>query len=266
MRSTPYRNVIVFGESGVGKSSVINMVVGQDVAATSSDAMGCTFGSYAYAVEISGSNFQLFDTAGLNEATTVKPKDALTNLYKLVQSLRDGVSLLVYVVRGPRVKEFTVKNYKLFYDIFCQKSVPIVLVVTGLELEASMDEWWDRNARVFSQHGMQFSGQACITATKGKERKGVFMFEDEYEESRMKVADLILKNSRATPWKMDPTMWLTVVVKKMWNSFATMFNWPLATYSRSLYQALIQIGGFSEKEARDMSNRIVEGLQEGLQK
>ncbi len=41
-------NVIIFGETGVGKSSLINMIAGTPSAAISSSAIGCTFESVGY--------------------------------------------------------------------------------------------------------------------------------------------------------------------------------------------------------------------------
>lgn len=62
-------NVIVFGECGAGKSSVVNMLAGYDAADTSSKVTSCTLTSDCYCVKIRGSSFYLHDTAGLNEGT-----------------------------------------------------------------------------------------------------------------------------------------------------------------------------------------------------
>ncbi|KAG1831901.1 hypothetical protein DFJ58DRAFT_243829 [Suillus subalutaceus] len=46
-----------------------------------------------------------------------------------------------------------------------KESVPIVLVVTGLEdQEPEMEEWWRNNEKSISDLGMNFAGHACITA------------------------------------------------------------------------------------------------------
>ncbi|KIK47960.1 hypothetical protein CY34DRAFT_104280 [Suillus luteus UH-Slu-Lm8-n1] len=63
------KTVVIFGETGSGKSSVINVIAQKQVAATSNDALGCTSEPKRYPVEISGQKFVLFDTAGLNEGT-----------------------------------------------------------------------------------------------------------------------------------------------------------------------------------------------------
>jgi predicted GTPase len=45
-------NIIVFGETGVGKSSIINMLQGGEVAPTSNSAYGCTSESSQHEVTL----------------------------------------------------------------------------------------------------------------------------------------------------------------------------------------------------------------------
>ena len=127
----------------------------------------------------------MFDTVGLGEGRsgTISAPKAVEALYQLMRGLDDGVSLLVYVVRGPRFSDTIRKNYELFRDIFCQKKVPAGLVITGLEHEEDMDGWWKRNEMAYSEEVMTFAGVACVTAITGKHD----MFAQEFEESREKV-------------------------------------------------------------------------------
>jgi hypothetical protein len=103
----------------------------------------------------------------LGQVPTVSPTNAVINVYKLICSLEDGVNLLVYCVHGPRIKESTVNNHKMFYSVFCKKKVPIVIVIviTGLENEDNMDAWWNENELAFMKHNMHFSDHLCGTAT-----------------------------------------------------------------------------------------------------
>lgn len=48
-------NIIIFGETGTGKSSVINMLDGRLIADVSSGASGCTFHSSPYEVKLKSS-------------------------------------------------------------------------------------------------------------------------------------------------------------------------------------------------------------------
>jgi len=249
------RNVVVFGETGAGKSSVINMIAGEEVAKTSGDAKGCTFQSTPYTVCLDGARIKVWDTAGLNEGDkgTVAAKDAIISLYSLLKGLEDGISLLVYCVRGPRVRDTTVRNYTMFHDGLCDQKVPIVLVVTGLEQEDPMDEWWDRNRDVFLEQKMLFAGQACTTATRGKRKSGLYMFEREYEESKKKVQKLVKRHS-GKPWKMQTARWLTSVIMKTANWLAGVFKVQPFVLRRTLYELLMEYGGFSAKEAKKYAN------------
>jgi len=224
-------NVIVFGETGSGKSSLINMVVGTNVAETSSKAKGCTFESTPYKVTIHGTAYKLFDTAGLNEweGGKVSAKDAVVNLYKLIRDLDDGVSLLVYCVRGP-----------------------IVVAVTGLENEEpTMDSWWAENRETFADAGMTFSEHACITATKGRGD----VFKEEYRESAEKMKKIIKAGSRNQAWRMERKSWLVKAIGSVWNFFAKAFDLPQFGLSKVLSLAL-QMVGVPRNEADDIANRV----------
>jgi hypothetical protein len=58
------RNVVVCGETGAGKSSLINLIAGRVVAETSPDAPPCTTIHPSYDVMIEGQSFRLWDTEG----------------------------------------------------------------------------------------------------------------------------------------------------------------------------------------------------------
>jgi predicted GTPase len=111
MANNTVHNIILFGESGAGKSSLVNMIVGRNTAKVSSDASGCTFKSEPHNALIDGSFFVVHDTAGLNESDQgrVPHWKAIRELYTLIRQL-DGVSLLIYCMRG-RVKENAKANW-----------------------------------------------------------------------------------------------------------------------------------------------------------
>lgn len=259
VETTAARNVIIFGETGVGKSSIVNMLPGGDEAAVNGDAKGVTFRHERYVKDIGGCLLNIFDTVGLNEgaAGTVSAPKAIEGLYRLMRGLDNGVSLLVYVVRGPRLKNSARKNYEMFYEIFCEKKVPIVLVITGLEHEDDMDEWWKRNEAAFSEEGMRFCGAACITATKGKRDS----FEEEFEDSRVKVEKLILNHCTEMPW-LPPAgkgaSWFGRFVVKNRNVLAKIFHLKVQVFATSIYQALRSCG-IDDAQARELANKIYLG-------
>jgi hypothetical protein len=219
---SPDFNVIVFGESGAGKSSVINMLHGDLLAEVSDGATGVTFENQSYMKDIGGRCFRVFDTVGLNEGShgTVKPQDAVEKLWKLINKLGDGVHLLVLVMRGPRVTQTFERNYKLFFEIFCQRKVPIAIIITGLEGRADMDSWWVANKKSFDKHFMKFCDHACITSTKGALIHGEHCYQQRYDKSKLKVEHLIV-NSCGQPWKLDPIPWFLTIIDKIIGVFET---------------------------------------------
>ncbi|KAE9393155.1 hypothetical protein BT96DRAFT_999694 [Gymnopus androsaceus JB14] len=249
--STPARNIIIFGSTGCGKSSVINMLRGEDIAPVSSGARGCTFESKAYRVTIDGEEYQVHDTTGLDEgdAGRVSSKDAILKLYQLLRNLQDGVALLVYCMRGPRLTGAIQRNYSTFYDGFFRKEVPIVVVVTGLEdVEPMMESWWtdgDEPGRIaFAKYNMHFDGHACITASRGKRNRN----QEEYEESKEVLRQLIAdKHQKGQPWKMETMPWFISVLK--WLGFFVPFGWI-----RNLYGILKQF--LPESDAKEIAAQV----------
>ncbi|KIJ67965.1 hypothetical protein HYDPIDRAFT_107510 [Hydnomerulius pinastri MD-312] len=212
------RNIVIFGETGAGKSSVVNLLAGEDVAKVASTTKGVTFACASYPVVISGSLYDIFDTAGLNEGDpkTMNRANALCQLYQLMISLKGGISLLVFCMRAPRIKDSYVQNWKLFHNIICGENVPIVIVVTGLENECPMDDWWVNSRDNFTHYGMKAVGHACITATKGKQIRGYHVFEDEYAESKRKVQQLIATCALRKAWVVPQIQWFVETGVMCW--------------------------------------------------
>jgi GTP-binding protein EngB required for normal cell division len=246
-------NVILFGESGAGKSSIINMLVGDQDAVVSDQATGVTFSISSYRKTINGSSFTIFDTIGLNEGSrgTVKARDAVRRLYNLICRLDDGVNLLVYVMQQPRIKQTAELNYKLFYEIFCQTKVPIGIAITGLEHRDNMDEWWEENKSSFQKYGMKFAGHACITTIKGRSKNGEYCYQKEYDESKQAVENLIAGLCQM-PWKMERGMWFREVL----DGVLGIFELKLDDRRNQLARALQKYGGMSRMAARAEAKKI----------
>ena len=219
----PIPNVVLFGETGSGKSSIINMISESQVAAVSSGVRGCTFHSARYTVKVHGQPFNVYDTAGLDEGDsisgTVPTNEAVVQLFRLLKSLDTGVNLLVFCMRGPRIKDTAHKNWRLFHEIVCRRRVPIVLAITGLEQEEVMDEWWIQNRGAFQRYGMFPQGVACITATRGRRLGsdgGGYRLDEEYEESKRKMWGMLRAHCLQVPWRVKPVEWFSTVVDVWW--------------------------------------------------
>ena len=183
------------------------MLAGELRATESNSPNGCT--SSNNSIEISkvwsdGSKttYTFWDTPGLNEGElgSVPAQAAMASLCNLLRE--HSVNLIIYCVRGSRFTDIVRVNYDLFYDIVCEKKVPIVLVVTGLELEGNTDDWWQRNKKTIKQMGMAraFDGYACVTTTKGRGD----IYRGEYALSASKVWKLVKECCRPVPWTVEP--------------------------------------------------------------
>ncbi|KIJ09098.1 hypothetical protein PAXINDRAFT_31737, partial [Paxillus involutus ATCC 200175] len=62
--------------------------------------------------------------------------------------------------------EATIDNvaFKLWDTCGLSSETPVVIVVTNLERENNMDDWWEKNKSSLQRLGMEFDGHACITA------------------------------------------------------------------------------------------------------
>ncbi|KAJ3509538.1 hypothetical protein NLJ89_g5170 [Agrocybe chaxingu] len=213
IRSAAIPNIIVFGETGTGKSSLVNMLAGRQAAVTSNGAKGGTFSSKPHDIILRGRQYRVWDTAGMNEGElgSVPAAAALQNLRTLVGTMTEGVNLLVYCVRGSRFRNILRYNYEVFYNIICQGEVPIVIFVTGLEHESPMHGWWDANHDEFDKYGLQFNAHACGTTTKGKDGD----FAEEFEDTRKKVEEMIVENCPQVAWGGGCEQWWENIIRSM---------------------------------------------------
>lgn len=256
-------NVVIFGESGVGKSSIINMLFDKDIADTSDAAIGCTFETKLYKGTRDGYSFNIYDTAGLNESDKgrVKPDQAVGNLMKLVRHLEEGIHLLIMCMKKGRINNAIANNYQLFYDGIFGKNVPILLVVTHCELDDPIDSWKQKNKSLLrSTFKMDFSDIICVTTlNKGKH---AVKFQEEYKASREELGRLIVKHSLKKPWVIENFVdFIMVMMKRVWNLIAAYFNFPKLPLNNIIY-SIFQKLGFGDKEATEKANKLVDELKE----
>ena len=195
----------------MGKSSLINLIAGRKVSETSSGALGCTLQYTRHLLSLGNRQFAIWDTAGLDEGTqgTVPAEKAEAYLKQLLHELAksEGVDLLVYCVRGTRVRSALLTNYHIFYSAICRKKVPIAIVITGLEnQEGNMETWWYANRPQFSLLKMFFDGHACVTTLESSNENAIL--KERREVSRVAVVNMIITTCRAQQWKPPERTWI----------------------------------------------------------
>ncbi|KAG1721514.1 kinase-like domain-containing protein [Suillus lakei] len=163
-------NVLLFGETGVGKSAIINLIMGRDVAQTSLWAETCTLQHTSHEVRLKDRTFKLWEVSSiepLRSSSNFLAKWLLKKPHKLFKD--DGVYLLLYCIRGSRAQRALVKDYKIFTkevrSTVGPGRVSVAAVVTALEdYPTNMDNWWAKNKDNLERLGMQFSAHVCITS------------------------------------------------------------------------------------------------------
>ncbi|KAG6331553.1 hypothetical protein ID866_7538 [Astraeus odoratus] len=205
-------NIILFGETGVGKSSVVNLIAGRTVAEVSPDVEGCTMQSKEYRFDVDSTRVSIWDTVGLEEpemgVNGYLP--AIEKAWQLIRRLREvgGVDLLLFCIRGNRVTMTTQSNYRLFYEVLCGQQVPIALVITHLEREVNMEDWWTRNKKSIEKYGIKCAGHACVTGipdNRGPDGK--------YGRSKKAIRDLLRQHDGTGRYTMPEGDWLAKLIK-----------------------------------------------------
>lgn len=127
-------NVLVVGQTGCGKSSVVNILAGESWAPTSDDLNHCTKHWTEYTIPVDGRSFHVFDTIGFLEPglDTEEYTDAIADTYLATDALRKrgGIDLLLYCVRDEEIEKMK-GHYRLLHEVFCGEDVPVALVVTN---------------------------------------------------------------------------------------------------------------------------------------
>jgi GTPase SAR1 family protein len=184
--------ILVFGTSGVGKTSMINELTGTQNP-TSNGATGCT----SVKCTRYGRQYEFIDTAGLNESQfgTVKIQDAVCELVNLLTKSICGFNLLIFVNKS---SYHDADNYNLFVKTITRNQIPVIGVVTGLEDEPNMQNWVEVKEHKFREHGMIFDAMVgtCFGNSNGILKN---VFNELRPKSKQNVWDAICKHAKDQP-------------------------------------------------------------------
>lgn len=165
-------HAILFGESGVGKSSIVNLVVGDSVAEVSSGINSCTLKYRSYKINTGMHQFLVWDTVGFNgtEIGHDVCGQAIENAVRLIHDIhkQGGVDLLVFCKKYGRLSASELNNFRLFQEFLCEGQIPVAFIITHLEFQNPMEKWWEVNGegllRACNLKTGAVAGHACITS------------------------------------------------------------------------------------------------------
>lgn len=159
-------NVLLFGETGVDKSSIIKLIVGKNISEAAPDASYSMLKRTAE-VTLGERRFGLWDVSSSPALMGIFRPFAKWRLRASYKKLhRDGgAPLLLYCMKGTSAPTAS-REYQDFTDIVGSTScVSIAAVVNGLEESlTNMDDWWTKYVGDLKLLGMQFSNHVCITS------------------------------------------------------------------------------------------------------
>ncbi|KAG2151277.1 uncharacterized protein EDB93DRAFT_310004 [Suillus bovinus] len=258
MASGSRKNIVLFGQGGAGKSSLVNLMAGNNVARTSIDVKRCTLKWEKYPVAFDGGHYNIFDTIGLEEPQLGVSQylDAVENAHSLIQTLdsQGGIDLLMFCMRAGRLTATLLNNYRLFNEFLCEKKVPIVIVITYLENEeGEMDEWWKRNKETFRDQGFHVAGHACITAIRGS-------CPERHAQSRTTIHELVKESTadgQRQAWKGGDNLFVSLMQKLR----ELLLGKPRS--KKEIASRLTKRCGLSLDVAKQLADRIKKDVAEG---
>lgn len=265
------RNIIIFGESGVGKSAVINQIYDEPLVKSSSQAVGCTKNSVQVSRRLKSHPnllLNLYDTVGLSESAegSVSTASALVQLIKLAYAIPTGINLLICCAAKGRLSSERFKaNYRIFKEQLCEDRIPCLLVITHCDNDDPIDDWWHENEdHVVNKLKFRFVDAVCVSTLKAKKKKPDHILED-YKVSRQNLIAAIRKYSLPEPIKIDSwSRRVIVAARSFFNSFTEWFPW-LKKYEVSLRPELVKMLielNYSQENAEKEIEKLLKELAE----
>lgn len=122
--------VVIAGEPNVGKSSLLNLLSGQEIAIVT-DIAGTTRDILRESIHIDGMPIHILDTAGLRTPEDVVEKEGVRRTKKAVEQA-DLIFLILDSSRSSKEEDFKKTMKQLFSD--SAKQIPLIIVENKIDL------------------------------------------------------------------------------------------------------------------------------------
>ncbi|KAG1748201.1 P-loop containing nucleoside triphosphate hydrolase protein, partial [Suillus lakei] len=160
-------NIVIFGTTGSGKSSLVNLLLESEEAPASNDAIGCTATNDEYLFSIGERKYRIWDTPGLDEGSEgrVPAKVALKNLKSFVNEVmrdKNHAPLFILCIEGSQAVKAQLRHYDSLKSTI--GGAPFSMVVTGMDRCSSRpwSKWWDEHRKVLQSFSVASVDHACV--------------------------------------------------------------------------------------------------------
>ncbi|KAI6103317.1 hypothetical protein EDD16DRAFT_1700559 [Pisolithus croceorrhizus] len=141
---------MLVGETGIGKNSVVNLIVGEDITRDSPDAEVCTHRTTRYEATMESMKMHIWEGSGFDQPKKDPEKNApdIEEKFRPILEAKASVNVVLFCMRVQKLTSMTMRIFELIHGMF-EKFTPIVLVINRLERERDMVDWWRRNKSKF---------------------------------------------------------------------------------------------------------------------
>ena len=150
----PIVHVALVGVTGVGKSTLVNVLMGKAAAEANNNVRPCTTRATRYEVVEGGTTYCIWDTRGLNEGSeatlpirvlrlaNIVP-DSNRELKRLLRGKNPRVDLVLLCIEAKKIRvKVHWKIYNKIYVDFCKSEKKVAVVVTQMgEKDFRGSEW-----------------------------------------------------------------------------------------------------------------------------
>lgn len=201
--------VVVFGRTGAGISSLVNLIAGSTVAQCHADTRPCTQKMMGHHASFAGKRFCIYDIPGFGGVSS--ESETIENIQSLERE--QGIDVLVYCMRKARQTMMP----DILHEIrrVVPLGVPIVAAVTELErVGGSMESWWTTpseagklaNGQALENMGMSFDQHACVTTLPPEDAAHHNTFSERRKQSQEVIHNILLERCRGMKRKPESSL------------------------------------------------------------